>query len=141
MIYVILDNTTGEAGTVENIALGNFPRNSGWIDVTDFNPKPEKHWLYDGSTFTFGEAPAEDFGTKITPRALSQRLNPVIRSAIRNSVDPIVIDIREDLKLIEYADLTDPDLITSFAYLVYIELMTQAESDLAINTPVTGDEI
>ena len=80
-------------------------------------------------------------GTKITKRALSQRLNPVIRAAIRNSTDDIVIDIIEDLKLAEYADLSDQDLIDSLAYLVYIEIMTQEESDHVLNTPVTSGEI
>jgi hypothetical protein len=78
---------------------------------------------------------------KITKRALSQRLNPVIRAAIRKSTDDIVIDIREDLKISEYVDLSDPDLIDSLAYLVYIEIMTQEESDHVLNAPVTVSEI
>jgi hypothetical protein len=78
--------------------------------------------------------------TKMTARAFSQRLNPVIREAIRNTVDEIVIDIREDLKLASYADLKDPDLITSLKYLVYVEIMTQDEMDAVINTPVTEGE-
>ena len=82
-----------------------------------------------------------DYGTIITKRALSQRLNPVIRAAIRSSTDDIVIDIIEDLKLAEYADLSDQDLIDSLAYLVYIEIMTQEESDYVLNTPVTSGEI
>ena len=84
--------------------------------------------------------PAVKISTKITKRALSQRLNPVIRAAIRNSTDDIVVDIREDLKLAEYADLSNQDLIDSLAYLVYIEIMTQEESDHVLNTPVTSGE-
>ena len=98
--------------------------------------------LYDPIEGTF--TPQEiviDFGAKITKRALSQRLNPVIRAAIRNSTDDIVVDIREDLKLAEYADLSNQDLIDSLAYLVYVEIMTQEESDYALNTPVTAGEI
>ena len=98
--------------------------------------------LYDhvDGTFTPQET-VVDFGTKITKRALSQRLNPVIRAAIRNSTDDIVIDIIEDLKLAEYADLSDQDLIDSLTYLVYIEIMTQEESDRVLNTSVTSGEI
>ena len=93
-----------------------------------------------GGTFTPQET-VVDFGTKITKRALSQRLNPVIRAAIRNSTDDIVIDIIEDLKLAEYADLSDQDLIDSLTYLVYIEIMTQEESGHVLNAPVTAGEI
>jgi hypothetical protein len=85
--------------------------------------------------------PSLSVGFKITKRALSQRLNPVIREAIRNSTDEIVIDIREDLKFAEYVDLKDSDLITSLKYLVYAGLMTQEESDLVINKPVGRDEV
>jgi hypothetical protein len=77
--------------------------------------------------------------TKITKRALSKRLNPVIREALRNTTDDIAIDIGEDLKL-DYTDLKDPDLITSFKYLVYAGFMTQEESDLVTEAPVTQSE-
>ena len=98
--------------------------------------------LYDSIDGTF--TPQEiviDLGTTITKRALSQRLNPVIRAVIRKSTDDIVIDIREELKLSEYVDLSDQDLIDSLAYLVYIEIMTQEESDYILNAPVTVSEI
>ena len=98
--------------------------------------------LYDPIDGTF--TPQEiviDLGTSITKRALSQRLNPVIRAFIRKSTDDIVIDIREELKLSEYVDLSDQDLIDSLAYLVYIEIMTQEESDYVLNTPATESEI
>ena len=85
--------------------------------------------------------PVVKIGTKITKRAFSQRLNPVIREAIRNTTDEIVIDIREDLKLAGFVDLADPDVVTSLAYLVYAGFMTQAESDSALNTPVTEGEV
>jgi hypothetical protein len=140
MIYAILDNTTGLSGIVRNIAVGERPLNESWIDVTGVTPRPEKHWLYDGSIFTYSEKPETDFGTKLTPRALSRRLNPVIRAAIRNSVDEIVIDIREDLDLAEYVDLADPDVTTSLQYLVYSGVMTQDESDLVLNIPITETE-
>ena len=97
--------------------------------------------LYDPTNGTF--TPQEiviDLGTNITKRALSQRLNPVIRAAIRNSTDDIVIDIIEDLKLAEYVDLSDQDLIDSLTYLVYIGIMTQEESDHVLNTPATSSE-
>jgi hypothetical protein len=97
--------------------------------------------LYDPTAGTF--TPQEiviDLGTNITKRALSQRLNPVIRAAIRNSTDDIVIDIIEDLKLAEYVDLSDQDLIDSLTYLVYIGIMTQEESDHVLNTPATSSE-
>ena len=104
--------------------------------------------LFDNGTHkieTAGRLPTAEevayLGTKITKRALSQRLNPVIRAAIRNSTYDIVIDIREDLKLAEYADLSNQDLIDSLTYLVYIEIMTQEESDHVLNTPVTESEI
>jgi hypothetical protein len=97
--------------------------------------------LYNPETIEF--IPQEtivDYGSKITKRALSQRLNPVIREAIRKSTDEIVVDIREDLKLAEYADLKDNDLITSLKYLVYVGVMTQAEMDLVIGLSVTEIE-
>ena len=104
--------------------------------------------IFDNGTHkieTAGRLPTAEevsyLGTKITKRALSQRLNPVIRAAIRNSTDDIVIDIIEDLKLAEYADLSDQDLIDSLTYLVYIEIMTQEESDHVLNAPVTSGEI
>jgi hypothetical protein len=83
--------------------------------------------------------PSLPIGSKITKRALSQRLNPVIREALRNTTDDIAIDIREDLKL-DYTDLKDRDLITSFKYLVYAGIMTQEESDLITEAPVTQSE-
>jgi hypothetical protein len=98
--------------------------------------------LYNHETLAFTtQETVVDHGSKITIRAFSQRLNPVIRKAIRNSVDPIVIDIREDLKLASFVDLKDDDSITSLAYLVYLEIMTKAESDSVLNTPVTEYEV
>jgi hypothetical protein len=85
------------------------------------------------------EIVAPELPSKITKRALSKRLNPVIREALRNTTDDIAIDIGEDLKL-DYTDLKDPDLITSFKYLVYAGFMTQEESDLVTEAPVTQSE-
>jgi hypothetical protein len=97
---------------------------------------------YGSHTAIYSTAPPEpvDYGSKITKRALSQRLNPIMREAIRKSTDEIVVDIREDLKLAQYVDLKDHDLITSFKYLVYAGLMTQEESDLVTEPPVTQSE-
>lgn len=97
---------------------------------------------YGSHTAIYSTAPPKpvNYGSKITKRALSKRLNPVIREAIRKSTDEIVIDIREDLKLAEYVNLKDTDLITSFNYLVYAGLMTQEESDLVTDAPVAQSE-
>ena len=77
----------------------------------------------------------------ITKRAFSQRLNPVIREALRNTTDETAIDIREDLNFASHVDLSNSDLIMSLAYLVYAGFMTQAESDYVLNTPVAASEI
>ena len=77
--------------------------------------------------------------TKLSKRALSQRLNPVIREALRNTTDETAIDIYEDFHFDR--DLSDPDLKQSLAYLVYAGFMTQEESDYVLNTPVTSGEI
>ena len=91
-------------------------------------------------TFTQQET-VVDFGTVITKRAFSQRLNPVIREALRNTIDETAIDIREDLNFASHVDLSNADLIMSLAYLVYAGFMTQAESDYVLNTPVAASEI
>jgi len=98
--------------------------------------------LYDPIDGTF--TPQEiviDLGTTITKRAFSQRLNPVIREALRNTTDETAIDIREDLNFASHVDLSNSDLIMSLAYLVYAGFMTQAESDHVLNTPVTESEV
>ena len=79
--------------------------------------------------------------TVITKRAFSQRLNPVIREALRNTIDETAIDIREDLNFASHVDLSNDDLIMSLAYLVYAGFMTQAESDYVLNAPVSASEI
>jgi hypothetical protein len=121
-----------------------------WNKETDLPIKPERHpidgeWArHENGVKKEYNKPVnlqseKDYGSKITKRALSQRLNPVIRKALRNTTDDIAIDIREDLKL-DYTDLKDPDLITSFKYLVYAGFMTQEESDLVTDAPVTKSE-
>ena len=104
--------------------------------------------LFDSGTHkieTAGRLPTAEemayLGTKITKRALSQRLNPVIREALRNTTDETAIDIREDLNFASHADLSDPDLKQALVYLVYAGFMTQEESDYVLNTPVTANEI
>ena len=77
--------------------------------------------------------------TKITKRAFTRRLNPIIREALRNTTDETAIDIYEDFHFDR--DLSDPDLKQSLAYLVYAGFMTQAESDYVLNTPVTESEV
>lgn len=79
--------------------------------------------------------------TKITKRAFTRRLNPLIRKALRNTADEIAIDIREDLNFTSHPDLRDPDLKQALVYLVYAGFMTQEESDYVLNTPVTANEI
>jgi hypothetical protein len=98
--------------------------------------------LYNTETlkFTLHET-VVDYGSKITIRAFSQRLNPVIRASIRKSTDDIVIDIREDLKMASLVDLKDSDVITSLKYLVYIEIMTQDEINLVLDKPVSENEL
>ena len=82
-----------------------------------------------------------DYGTTITTRAFTRRLNPIIREALRNTDDEMAIDIREDLNFTSHPDLTDPDLNQSLEYLVYAGFMTQEESDYVLNTPVAASEI
>jgi len=114
-----------------------------WVEGAPVQGQKFKHVTNGGGELIsyYSEPVAPALPTKITKRALSQRLNPVIRVAIRNSTDDIVIDIIEDLKLAEYADLSDQDLIDSLAYLVYVEIMTQEESDYVLNTPITEGEV
>ena len=59
----------------------------------------------------------------ITERALMRRFTPDERTNIRNSVDPIVIDIREDLKSASYVDLKSDDVYQSMVYLEYTGLL------------------
>mgnify|MGYP003654089067 CR=1 FL=1 len=98
---------------------------------------------YGSHTAIYSTAPPEpvDYGTKITKRSFTRRLNPIIREALRNTTDEMAIDIREDLNFTSHPDLSDPDLIMSLAYLVYAGFMTQAESDYVLNTPVAASEI
>ena len=137
--YAQINNDSVVVGTSQ---LKGLVDNPSMILLPEYDPSI-MGYTYDIGTGEF-TAPApipEPVITKITKRALSQRLNPVIRAAIRNSTDDIVIDIIEDLKLAEYADLSDQDLIDSLAYLVYVEIMTQEESDHVLNTPITEDEL
>jgi hypothetical protein len=116
--------------------------NGEWVEGSPVNGHKFKRVNSKGGELIsyYSEIVAPELPSKITKRALSQRLNPVIRKALRKSTDEIVIDIHEDLKLAEYVDLKDPDLITSFKYLVYVGLMTQEESDLVTEPPVTQSE-
>jgi hypothetical protein len=67
---------------------------------------------------------------KITKRAFMQRFAQAERIAIRKSVDDIVIDIHEDLKMASIVDLDLQDTINGVAYLGSIGLLTTSQADL-----------
>jgi hypothetical protein len=67
---------------------------------------------------------------KITKRAFMQRFTQAERIAIRKSVDDIVIDIHEDLKMASIVDLDLQDTINGVAYLGSIGLLTTSQADL-----------
>jgi hypothetical protein len=69
---------------------------------------------------------------KITKRAFMQRFTQAERIAIRNSVDDIVIDIHEDLKMSNgIVELDLQDTINGVAYLGSIGLLTTtSQADL-----------
>ena len=89
----------------------------------------------------YAEPETPKLPTIITKRAFSQRLNPVIREALRNTTDETAIDIREDLNFASHVDLSNADLKQGLVYLVYAGFMTQAESDYVLNTPITEGEV
>ena len=60
---------------------------------------------------------------KITKRSFMQRFTQAERIAVRNSVDDIVIDIHEDLKMASNVDLSLAKVKASLEYLVYIEIL------------------
>lgn len=66
---------------------------------------------------------------KITERALMRRFTPDERANIRNSVDPIIIDIREDLRASDYVDLNSKDTYQSLVYLEYTGLLISKTPD------------
>ena len=58
MIYAVLNNKDGSAGVVNNLVVGDKPKNDGWINVTDAAPRPSIYWTYDGSgVFTLASGP------------------------------------------------------------------------------------
>ena len=68
---------------------------------------------------------------KITKRAFMQRFDQAERIAIRKSINDIVIDIHEDLKMASIVDLDLQDTIDGVAYLSSIGLLTvTSQADL-----------
>jgi hypothetical protein len=61
--------------------------------------------------------------SKITKRAFMQRFTLQERTDIRNSTDPAVIDIYEDLKMASNVDLKLPELPGLLNYLVSTGLL------------------
>jgi hypothetical protein len=152
MIYVILDNTTGEAGKVINTVLSETPRNSGWIDVTTLSPRPEKHWAYDGAVFTFDEALPIDYGSKITKRAFLVRIDPEMAAIDLASIDNPAgataermgqANLRKFMRYVEnssFIDLATTLVSEGLNALVSAGLLSAARLNEVINTPVTATE-
>jgi hypothetical protein len=56
MRYAVLNNTSGAAGNVENVAVAEAPLNDGWIELAE-NSDIAIGWMYDGAEFTFTAPP------------------------------------------------------------------------------------
>jgi len=59
----------------------------------------------------------------ITVRAFMQRFTQAERIAMRASVDDIIVDMMEDLRMASYVDLDDATLAAGLGYVNYITLI------------------
>ena len=125
MRFAIVEN-----GVTVNIAESEYALENNWVEITDEN------------AFDYTRpAPVEPTINRITKRSFMRRFSQTERIAIRASVDDIVIDIHEDLKMASNVNLTDQDTVNALGYLNAIGILsperiaeilvngTQAEKD------------
>jgi len=66
---------------------------------------------------------------KITKRAFMKRFTLTERIAIRNSVDDVIIDVYEDLKLASYVELDTQDVSDALNYMVSVGILESSRVD------------
>ena len=110
------------------------------IDVTDLEVKPSEGWTYEDGVFAtpVPVEPEVPLGIrKITKYAFTQRFSQTERISIRTSVDDIVIDISEQMKLASQIDL---DLQATSDALDYLTFVSILESDRKAEMLVNGTD-
>lgn len=104
------------------ISPERFPSESEWALFTEGTSRVKKEYHVE----VILEEPEVKI-RQITKRAFLQRLTQPERTAIRKSLDDIVIDIYEDLKLAEFVDLDLKDTIDGLGYMASIGLLDGAK--------------
>lgn len=105
---------------VENNWIEQEPKDGDWIKVTNGKSIVKKWYMRP-------IAPEVPKIRMITKRAFMRRFTQVERIAIRKSVDDIVIDIYDDLKMVSHVDLDLVDTIQSIEYLKSVGLVTTGD--------------
>jgi hypothetical protein len=92
--------------------------------------------VWNATTKTFSARPAPPKPTKITALAFIKRFVPAEYAGIAGSTDPQVMMFMLELQHAPAGmiDLTDPDITNGLAYLVSVNLLTQARAT-TIGTP------
>ena len=98
-----------------------LPQEGDWVEVTQGTSIIKHTW--------HEEVPEETQAAlkirKITKRSFMQRLTQAERIDIRNSVDDIVIDIHEDLKISSNVDLDIPEIEQALLYFVAVGILVE----------------
>jgi hypothetical protein len=110
---------------VENIIVGESEDFPDYIDVTDLDVAKGDTYNDDG---TFSKSNNQLKAVRyITKRSLRKRFTIEERAAFRDSVDPVVVDMREDLYVYSrYVDLDLKDYKDAVDYLKSINLISDA---------------
>ena len=133
MSIIVLDKATGLP-----LDPQNPPSNGDWVRETSANGMITEYEWHSP------DAPASNPIRIITVRAFMKRFTMTERIAMRSSVDPIVVDLMEDLRLASYVDLDDPDILPGLYYIAGLTSDPDPVIDVAIIaadrvTPLTAD--
>ena len=133
-IKVLITVLTGAYGVP--VEPRRDPVEGDWVEVHEGQTITRKMY-FDPVEFV---EPEPDAIRVITPRSFFARFTPPERTAMRKSVDDIVIDIREELQIAREVDLDNPNVFQSLTYLTYLEILTEDRVDAMLVDGNTNEQ-